>query len=469
MPFLPSYLVTFTYPCVVRILILFFLLLVNPAISQPLQVKEALDNLQKHTSYKKATISLTLLDVKQGTTLLAYHSDTLLAPASTLKTFTSATALKVLGPKDRYATRIAFAGKISQGVGHGELRIYASGDPSFGSDRFPETTAELVKQHIAEALRKAGIRQFAGQIRVVGNVYTDEAIHPCWLPEDIGNYYGAGLYALNWKENKFELNLVPTKSSFAVSSNTAGYRPEDFCIELIHKEGASTEEAFAFVEKGKSCRYVLRGVLSTDQPTYNLQLARLNPEQDFVRELSAYLQKEFQFHTEPVKEYKTEQTLTTWYSPELSKLVFWCNQKSLNLYAEALCKKIAWKLFRSGNWKLGTAAMLRYASASGISVRGMELLDGSGLCENNRISTRLLAGMLRQYTRESFFNDFYTSLPSINGLAMKSGYIGGTRAYAGYIQLKDSTQACFSFIIHGYDCPPRDVKVAMFRILDILK
>lgn len=452
-----------------RIFTLLYLLLVSPANSQPLKVQQALDDLQKHESYKQATISMTLLDIQQGKTLLAYHSDTLLAPASTLKTFTTATALKVLGPKDRYATRVAFAGKIIQGVARGELRIYASGDPSLGSDRYPETQPEVVKEHIADALRKAGIRKFAGQIRIVGNVYSDEAIHPCWLPEDIGNYYGAGLYALNWRENKFELNLVPTKTSFAVSSNTAGYRSEDFCIELIHKEGATTEEAFAFVEKGKTCRYVLRGVLSTDQPAYNLQLARLNPEQDFLKELSDYLQKEFQFHPEPVKVGDAEQVLTTLYSPEMSSLVYWCNQKSLNLYAEALCKKIAIKLFRSGNWKLGTAALLRYASATGYSVKGMHLLDGSGLCENNRISTRLLASMLRQYTRESYFNEFYSSLPAINGLAMKSGYIGGTRAYAGYIKLKDSTAACFSFIVHGYACPPRDVKLAMFRILDLLK
>jgi D-alanyl-D-alanine carboxypeptidase/D-alanyl-D-alanine-endopeptidase (penicillin-binding protein 4) len=113
--------------------------------------------------------------------------------------------------------------------------------------------------------------------------------------------------------------------------------------------------------------------------------------------------------------------------------------------------------------------MLRYASASGLSTDGADLKDGSGLCENNRITTALLSGMLRQYTREKFFASFYNSLPLINGLSMKSGYIGGTRSYAGYITLRDSTQASFAFIIHGYTCPPRDVKLAMFRILDLLK
>jgi D-alanyl-D-alanine carboxypeptidase len=52
---------------------------------------------------------------------------------------------------------------------------------------------------------------------------------------------------------------------------------------------------------------------------------------------------------------------------------------------------------------------------------------------------------------------------------MKSGYIGGTRSYAGYIKMKDSTEACFAFIINDYTCRPKEVKLSMFQILDILK
>lgn len=433
-------------------------------------VTQALDQLSQQTPYTKADISFTLLDNQEGKRLISYQSDRLLAPASTLKTFTTATALKVLGPDFRYHTNVVFMGQIKSGIAKGVLRIDASGDPTFGSDRFDNTKPERIKSLIVEALRKKGIQKLFGKIEVHGKVFDDSSIHSCWLDEDIGNYYGAGLYPLNWRENKFEITLVPTKTSFVVKNNTANYENDrDFCIELVHQEDATTEEAFAFIEKGKSCPYVIRGVLSAKESSHNMQLARLAPAQDFVMELKQTLQKEFSFQEMAISHSGPDEKMLDIVSPPLAEMVYWCNQKSINLYAEAFCKTIAQKLFRKANWFLGTRAMLRYASASGLPIGASDLKDGSGLCENNRISTALLSGLLRQFTREKFFPSFYSSLPSINGLNMKSGYIGGTRAYAGYITLCDSTKASFAFIIHGYSCPPRDVKLAMFRILDLLK
>jgi D-alanyl-D-alanine carboxypeptidase/D-alanyl-D-alanine-endopeptidase (penicillin-binding protein 4) len=52
---------------------------------------------------------------------------------------------------------------------------------------------------------------------------------------------------------------------------------------------------------------------------------------------------------------------------------------------------------------------------------------------------------------------------------MKSGYIGGTRSYAGYITLHDSTNVSFAFIVNNYTGKPRSVKEKMFKVLDVLK
>jgi D-alanyl-D-alanine carboxypeptidase/D-alanyl-D-alanine-endopeptidase (penicillin-binding protein 4) len=54
-------------------------------------------------------------------------------------------------------------------------------------------------------------------------------------------------------------------------------------------------------------------------------------------------------------------------------------------------------------------------------------------------------------------------------MTMKSGYIGGTRSYAGYIMLKDSTKVSFSFIVNSFSGKPRSVKEKMFKVLDVLK
>lgn len=79
-----------------------------------------------------------------------------LPPASTLKTFTTASALFTLGENFKYETKINFKGTIKGDIALGELIVYASGDPSFGSDRFNETKSEVVLSKISEALKSKG-------------------------------------------------------------------------------------------------------------------------------------------------------------------------------------------------------------------------------------------------------------------------------------------------------------------------
>jgi serine-type D-Ala-D-Ala carboxypeptidase/endopeptidase (penicillin-binding protein 4) len=411
-----------------------------------------------------------LIDRSTGKVILENNRDTPLAPASTLKTFTTAMALKELGVDFRFQTKINFKGKIQDGLAIGELIVIGSGDPSLGSDRFKETKPELVKQQIGGALRRLGANKFNGKITVIEHIFNDEAINKSWLAEDIGNYYGAGVYSLNWKENKFEINLVPTKTSFEVSSNNAGYdNKNDFCIELVHKDEATTEEAFAYIEKVKPCMYSIKGVLSNKEKISNMQLARLHPGKDFARELKDYLKKEFEFKEVNEIPQTKEILLTVVQSPPLSQLVYWCNQKSLNLYAESFCKTIAAKHSKKGSWKDGIYFMIKNAILDKINMKSVYLKDGSDLSVDNRITTHILAQLLYQDTKEKFFKTFYESLPSMNGLIMKSGYIGGTRSYAGYITLKDGREACFAFIINNYDCKPKEVKLSMYRLLDLLK
>lgn len=453
-------------------LLFLFLLLHQTVFAQTISQKldQAFAQLDKDTCLRKADISFCMLDIKTGKPLYEKNKDVLLAPASTLKTFTTATALHILGENFRYQTRVTFRGSIHNGRGKGTVIVYASGDPSFGSDRYDESKPDVIYRQILNGLKSLGIQKLEGNISVNKTIFTDESINKGWLEEDIGNYYGAGIYPLNWKENKFEITLTPTKTSFIVSRNSAGYdNKRDFCIELLHKEGATTEEAFAYVETLKPCLYNIKGVLSDKQPEQNMQLARLTPDKDFVKDLAAVLKKElsFQYTRQPYND--AELPVASIFSPPLSKLVYWCNQKSLNLYAESFCKTIAAQLFKHGSWQLGISAMMRYAGSMGIDIQKVMLRDGCGLAEDNRITTNVLSAVLQRQTKNKTFNTFYASLPSINGLNMKSGYIGGTRSYAGYITLPDSTEASFAFIIHGYTCTPKEVKLKMFQVLDKLK
>jgi serine-type D-Ala-D-Ala carboxypeptidase/endopeptidase (penicillin-binding protein 4) len=430
----------------------------------------ALDKLKLHPDFTHANISFTLLDITSGKVLLEKNKNMPLAPASTLKTFVTAVALKRLGENFRYETCITFKGRIINKNGIGELIVHGSGDPSLGSDRYKETKPEFIKKQIADGLHKLGIETLQGNVKINSQIFEDEAINSGWLAEDVGNYYGAGVYGLNWRENKFEINLAPTKTSFAITSNNANYENQkDFCIELVHKDEATTEEAFAFIEKIKPCMYVIKGVLSPKEKTHNMQLARLHPDEDFKKEIVTMLKQEFQFENKQGIFVGQEQKVATILSPPLSQLVYWCNQKSLNLYAEAFCKTMATKVGKSGSWQTGIRLMIEDALRQRINMKNVFLKDACGLAPKNRITTYILAELLRKRTKDSYFETYYESLPSMNGIIMKSGYIGGTRSYAGYITLKDGRKTSFAFIINNYDCKPKEVKAKMYLMLDMLK
>lgn len=426
----------------------------------------ALDSMHQTAAYHDASISFTLIDPSTGELLFEKNKDLPLAPASTLKTFTTASALHILGSAFQFQTKVTFKGRIINHVAFGELRVHGCGDPSLGSDRYATTKPELVFKQISKALKQAGISSLKGKIVIVDSLFDDEAMNAGWLDEDIGNYYGAGIHAFNWKENKFSLGLRYTDNSFTVSSNNAGYdNASDFCTELNTQPGATTESAFAYLTPDSSCAYTIRGFLAPADSEQTIQLARVHPADDFCKELAGYLHVQALDTVVRGKEID----LCRIRSPRLDSLVYYCNQKSLNLYAEALCKTLSARLYHHGNWEQGLHAMKHYAASRHIDTASMALLDASGLAPGNRITTFALASLLKAYTREPWYNAFYNSLPLINGLHMKSGYIGGTRSYAGYITLPDGRKACFAFIIHGYTCPPARVKADMFALLDRLK
>ncbi|MEP7319211.1 MAG: D-alanyl-D-alanine carboxypeptidase, partial [Panacibacter sp.] len=64
---------------------------------------------------------------------------------------------------------------------------------------------------------------------------------------------------------------------------------------------------------------------------------------------------------------------------------------------------------------------------------------------------------------------FYNALPLYNGMKMKSGTIGGAKAYAGYHTSKSGTEYTFAIIINNYDSDAGSIVPKMFKVLDELK
>jgi D-alanyl-D-alanine carboxypeptidase/D-alanyl-D-alanine-endopeptidase (penicillin-binding protein 4) len=160
--------------------------------------------------------------------------------------------------------------------------------------------------------------------------------------------------------------------------------------------------------------------------------------------------------------------LTTIPSPPLSRIIYWLNQKSINLYAEQLLKTIAWKQGRKPTTANGVDEVQKFWKARGIDPNTINTYDGSGLSPGDRVTTATLAKILQSAKKESWFADLYESLPVYNNMKMKSGSINNVLCYAGY-QTHNGRELCFSIMVNNFSGTSRGIKEKMFRVLDVLK
>src|SRR5659263_695922 len=96
----------------VRILILFFLLLI-PVVSDSQQSQIA--RFLSDSSIIHSSVSLCIIDADSGSVISQYNPEISLTQASILKLVTTAAALELLGKDYTFRTTVGYSGKIRKG------------------------------------------------------------------------------------------------------------------------------------------------------------------------------------------------------------------------------------------------------------------------------------------------------------------------------------------------------------------
>jgi len=186
-----------------------FLLGFLPLFSQTVGEKltKAITEMEKDSSLKHAIIGFCVADSKTGKLLFDKNAGIGLAVASTQKVLTNIAAYEILGKEYKYKTELRYSGVIKGSELNGNLYIIGYGDPTLGSKRFLEINEDAFLKMISAKLKQLGIRRINGDVITDNSRFSNESIPDGWVWEDIGNYYAAGLWAINWKENSFDLLL----------------------------------------------------------------------------------------------------------------------------------------------------------------------------------------------------------------------------------------------------------------------
>ncbi len=466
-----------------KLLLSLLLLVGSGASAQTLQQKlaSAFNHLQTDAQCQYASVSLTVLDAKTGEQVFAANQNMGLATASTLKTVTSITAFNLLGKDFQYQTGFGYVGSITpDGTLNGDIIIKGSGDPTLGSWRYENMHENHVLMLMADAVQKAGIKKINGRIIGDDSIFGSQSVPPGWIWMDVGNYYGAGPSGLCWRENQFDIKLITGRidSPIGILREVPEMPYLNFKSELVNAPSGTGDNAYAFLPVNGNIMY-LRGTYAEDESKKSISAALPDPAYDAAFRLADTLKRlgimvsggPESTKSLTAKAQETPQIgvmLTTISSPRLSQIVYWLNQKSINLYAEQLLKTLAWKMGKQPSTENGVEVVQNFWKERGIDPHSLNIFDGSGLSPGDRVTTLTMATILQSAKKESWFPDFYESLPTYNGMKMKSGSILNVLTYAGY-ETYHGRELCFSIMVNNYNGSSRAVKEKMYRVLDELK
>jgi serine-type D-Ala-D-Ala carboxypeptidase/endopeptidase (penicillin-binding protein 4) len=447
------------------------------------------------------TLGFCLMDADTRTVLVDHQAQQSLLPASILKTVTTSAALGILGEDFKFNTALEYSGMIQEGVLAGDLFIRGGGDPSLGSDRFEgnATLDDLLRDWAAQVKAK-GITRIEG--RVIGDeeIFETQSVPETWVWQDMGNYYGAGPSGLTVMENTYYLFFKPA----ARAGDPAAFlrcEPPMPDIEFVNemKTGGpgSGDNGYIYGGPYTYLRY-LRGSIPQGKPEFSIKGSIPDPAMycaekmvDCLKEAGIEVMAPASSSREEIKlgrwKKDARTLLATHESPPLKDIVFWVNKKSVNLFAEHLLKYIGYHKTGKGSTEAGTEAVKNYFALKGIDVRGLHLLDGSGLSRYNGITPAQLAGILALQTKQPHWESFWNSLPiagdpddvgsikdmCVNTIAAKnvrakSGYIMRVRTYAGFVRTKSGKLLSFSMMPNNFTMSNAEMKKRLEDLMVML-
>ena len=419
-------------------------------------------------------IAVSVYNITQGKLVYEYNSQLALAPGSVNKLLTTGVAFARLGSNFRFSTRLGIRGTVDRdGVLHGDVYIIGGGDPMLGSYRYRQTSIDSLFEGWMLALRKKGIHRIDGCVCYHQAIFDEEPLHDSWPWGDVGNAYGAGVYGLNFHENMYFAHFDPGAKighrATPVRTVPKNIDVKEVC-EVTTGSANSGDQVIAYGSPTANER-IYRGTVPLGRKDFSVRISLPNPAKQCADLFSSYLRT----HGISVSSNSTQvrslpdslRTVLDYFSSDYFTIAQYTNVTSNNIYAEAIYKYLGYAKYGKGTFSNGGKAVMDWLREKKIDADGVRMVDGSGLSPLDRVTTDFLCRYLTALVQEPFFDDFYNTLAkvgesgtaknikvSVPGVSMrlKTGTIGGVKAYAGYVDAANGDRLAFALISNGHNC-----------------
>ena len=444
-------------------------------------IQKKIDSLANSPFLQNGFVGVSIRAVKSGQNLVEFNAQKSLAPASTMKLISSATAFMALGENYTYPTVLEYSGEIKDSVLTGNIIIKGSGDPSLGSWRFKNYPDYKQLTDIwAKKIKELGIKEIKGRVFGDGSFFDENVIPDTWSWGDMGNYYGSGAYGLNFNENLYWVTFKPAGYlEGAALVKTAPDLPYYQKINRVLTDKAGTGDQVNIYATPYQDVLIMEGFVPMGE-NFSVKGSIPDPAlfsayflQKKLEELGVKVSDSSMSWMEANKKniYIQRPSQTTnidiCNSPPLRDLARECNFQSINLYAETFLKTPSVLLNLGGSTDSAIKGLKQIWQSKGVKLEGLRIKDGSGLSPANAITPNNMTDVLSAMVSEKSFNAFYESIPivgvsgtvqnlakksrAVGNVRAKSGSIDGVRAYAGYFTNKNGEMICFSMMLNKYN------------------
>ena len=343
-----------------------------------------------------AALSALVVERATGAEVLARNPDALLMPASTQKVLTAVAALSLFGPSHRFVTTVRASRPIGPEGAVGDLFV-SGGDPAMTSEQWWRLAADL---------RALGLREVRGDLVLDDGLFDEQRWHPSWAPLSARAFH-APVSALSANFGAYRVRVAPGAEPGAplratidppvpylhlVNEGRTGKRGSASTLTVERAPGAAEERVLVggSVALGSEPDDVWRSV--SDPLTYAAAVLRLQLEAVGIHVAGGVRRAAATPGATLLLEYE---------GLPLQQIASLFLKYSNNFIAECLLRWLALgpapaPTAPPASWAAGTEALRGRLAALGVPLGGAQLVDGSGLSRENRVSARLLVETLRR-------------------------------------------------------------------------
>lgn len=419
------------------------------------------ENIQKSLASNKISpesLSLVAVPLTGKGNPVYVNADLPRNPASTMKLFTTYSALELLGPSFHWRTAFYTDGELKDGVIHGNLYLKGGGDPKLNMEKLWLLLREL---------RNNGVKSITGNL-VLDRSYFNMPEEKVFL-DDSNESYRPYLVSpdpllINFKviriishtdDQKAHIVVEPPLSDVHVVNNlqVIQAKKKGYCPTMPDIEYNPVQQSNGAIKLTLSGNIVEDCSVQKYISLFDHDRYAINIIRSFWAELGGKIGGTNTIGKMP----KDAKLLAVVWSPDLVEVIRDINKFSNNTMAKQLFLTIGARN-RKATDKDDAAAAYRtiyeWLMRKGVNSNELKMENGSGLSREERITAREMSGLLTMAWKSPYSAEFISSMPivGVDGTMhkrlkrtelrgkghIKTGTLNNVRAIAGYIRDKNN-------------------------------